>query len=52
MSDLERYIRANWSYMCPAERLLALMDLGQEKGLKPTTTDEWMMWAITPEKED
>jgi len=46
MSDLERYIRENWSYMCPSERLFALMDLGTEKGLKPITTDELMMWAI------
>ena len=50
MSDLERYIRENWSYMCPGERLFALMDLGQEKGLEPTTTDEWMMWAIPSKK--
>lgn len=50
MSDLERHIRANWSRMSPSERLFALMDLGTENGIKPITTDEWMMWAITPEK--
>lgn len=50
MTDLERYIRANWSYMSPSERLFALMDLGAEKGIKPITAEEWMEWAITPKK--
>ena len=50
MSDLESHIRANWSRMSHIERLFALMDLGTENGIKPITTDEWMMWAITPEK--
>ena len=50
MSDLERYIRANWSQMSPSERMFAMMDLGEEQGVEPITVDEWMMWAITPEK--
>lgn len=50
MSDLERHIRANWSYMSPSERLFALMDLGAENGIKPITADEWMEWAIAPKK--
>ena len=51
MSDLERHIRENWSYMCPSERLFALMDLGAENGVKPVTADEWMEWAIMPKNK-
>jgi hypothetical protein len=51
MSDLERYIRENWSRMSPSERLFALMDLGTENGIKPITADEWMEWAITPKNK-
>ena len=50
MSNLERHIKANWSHMSPSERLFALMDLGAENGIKPVTTDEWMVWAIPPKK--
>lgn len=48
MSDLERHIRANWSRMSPSERMFAMMDLGEENGVKPITVDEWKEWMIQP----
>ncbi len=47
MSDLERHIKENWSQMSPSERMFAMMDLGEENGVKPITADEWMEWAIS-----
>ena len=31
MSDLERHIRENWSYMCPAERPARIDGFGSRK---------------------
>lgn len=52
MSDLERHVRENWSRMSPSERMFAMMDLGEENGVKPITVDDWMKWVPEPSDFD
>jgi hypothetical protein len=48
MSELERAIRSYWSTMNSAERLFAMMDLGEEQGVEPISVDDWMAWMPQP----
>ena len=48
MSELERAIKSYWPTMSPSERMFAMMDLSEERGIPSITVDEWLGWIGKP----